>query len=137
MSIALEPGDGALGSSAVKIIRRLVLHGGAARVVLDGYLRPPVPDERAQRTDLLGDLADGLDVLAEIAGGLLDSGEQTHLMPFGWLVRAAADLVDGHSDRTVHLRASGGRGGDVIASLDTLEVGAKRMPRFRRHWLSA
>lgn len=89
VSIALEHGDLVLGAAAAKIIRKLIARTGALAVVIDGYLRPPTRGERTEGgTDLLTDLADSLDLLAEVTERLTHGGENVHTLPFGWRTRA-------------------------------------------------
>ncbi|WP_067566603.1 hypothetical protein [Nocardia acidivorans] len=121
VSIALEHGDLVLGAAAAKIIRKLVARTEAASVIIDGYLRPPTPGERtAGATDLLSDLADSLDLLAEVTERLTHGGENVHTLPFGWRTRARARVSEGsHTRHDIRLNAGDpGTGGGVVAVLD-------------------
>ncbi|WP_330179409.1 hypothetical protein OHB26_23420 [Nocardia sp. NBC_01503] len=121
VSIALEHGDLVLGAAAAKIIRKLIARTGALAVVIDGYLRPPTRGERTEGgTDLLTDLADSLDLLAEVTERLTHGGENVHTLPFGWRTRARAQMSDGaHTRHGIRLNAGDpGTGGGVVAALD-------------------
>ncbi|MFF2554698.1 threonyl-tRNA synthetase editing domain-containing protein [Nocardia sp. NPDC058058] len=129
VSIALEHGDLVLGAAAAKIIRRLGARTKATSVVIDGYLRLPTHRERSSpRIDLLTDLADSLDLLAEVTERLTHSGENVHMLPFGWHSKAQAEVTEGpHAQHSLRLHAGDlGAGGGVVAALDV-----PAMQRFR------
>ncbi|MFB8005981.1 hypothetical protein [Nocardia sp. NPDC056000] len=121
VSIALEHGDLLLGAAAAKLVRKLIARTEATSVVIDGYLRPPRRDERvATGTELLTDLADSLDLLAEVTERLTHSGEQVHTVPFGWRTGARAEVSGGaHAQHSIRLNAADpDTGGGVVAALD-------------------
>ncbi|WP_067694187.1 hypothetical protein [Nocardia jejuensis] len=121
ISIALEHGDLVLGAAATKIIRRLVARTTASSIIIDGYHRPPTPHERkTSRIDLLADLADSLDLLAEVTERLTHAGENVHTLPFGWHTGAHAHVAEGtHTQHSIRLHVSDpDTGGRVVAALD-------------------
>lgn len=86
VSIALERGeDLAFIDEAARAILRLATTDGAASIVIDGSFRP-LPRRAGDWPcrDVLVELADALDSVAEIARRLVVAGARVHLMPFGW-----------------------------------------------------
>ncbi|GAB2452555.1 hypothetical protein [Nocardia tengchongensis] len=121
VTIAMEHGDRAVGSVAVKLIRRIAAQTGATAIVVDGYLRPPSRSESARpRIDVLAELADALDLLTEIADLLVSEGGRIHVIPFGWRASTHADIANSaHAQRSIRLGVDDpALDGGVVAALD-------------------
>ncbi|WP_227984283.1 hypothetical protein [Nocardia spumae] len=85
LKIAVEPGDAAVASTAVEIIKTIANRTDAGYIVVDGIARwTRTGDSDGARLDVLTGLADALDVLSEVTERLEERGELVHLMPFGW-----------------------------------------------------
>ncbi|MEU6583355.1 threonyl-tRNA synthetase editing domain-containing protein [Nocardia sp. NPDC046763] len=121
VTIEVEHGDHVLSNAAVKVIRRVMTQTGAAGIVVDGYLKPPTGSRRTRLgSDLLLELADSLDLLAEITSRLAGEYERIHVMPFGWYRNAEAELTSGACGRrSIHLGGDHvSAAGRVVAALD-------------------
>ncbi|MFE3960100.1 hypothetical protein ACFXPS_38735 [Nocardia sp. NPDC059091] len=128
-TIEMEHGDRVLGSAVARAIRRIATHSDAAMIVIDGYLRPPSMREReSQGADLLTDLADALDLLTDINAQLSRGNDDVHVMPFGWHIRARADVLSGaFGQRSIQLG-----GGDPMVAGQVVAV--LNIPAAQRFW---
>ncbi|WP_139348015.1 hypothetical protein [Nocardia donostiensis] len=109
VTVGVEPGDSALADAAARIVRRMVAETDAAYIVVNGHLR--VLGNRFDRTtagvdELLSELADTLDVLAELSERLEEHGERVHLVPFGWTKTYRVEPFEpAVAQRVIHLSA--------------------------------
>lgn len=96
LRVVVEPGDRPLIAADVRALRGMYADSAAACVVITGTPLGRTPDVRsepaARALDILGHVADTLDVLADLADQLEERGERVHLMPFGWNVRWRARI---------------------------------------------
>ncbi len=91
--VVVEPGDCPLSGEAVRAIRYLCLVGEAAHIVIAGT--PHCTTSRFTSADdpldVLGHVADTLDLLSDLGEQLAEYGERVHVMPFGWKVACRAE----------------------------------------------
>lgn len=122
VTITVEPGDCELTGVAAKLIRRIAGQSKATSIVLDGRMSPPTVDSGVETgADLLVQLADALDVLADITEMTIAGGDSVHLMPYGWYSANKADLVDvDQAERLVHLCPRGIRRDQVVGTLSAV-----------------
>ncbi|MGW4241412.1 hypothetical protein [Nocardia sp. NPDC004722] len=102
VTVTVERGDAGLAPMAAELIRRIAEESTADSIVIDGHFNPPSVDDRA-RADFLSELADALDLLAEITE-LSASAAPTRLMPFGWRYRTRGLVIaERQAPRPIHL----------------------------------
>ncbi len=96
VTIGVDRGDRALAGTVVRLVQRIVTESDAGPIVVEGFACLPRPHERNSTPagfDALSELADALDVLAEVTERLEERGE--HVMPFGWYKNCRVDPLDG------------------------------------------
>lgn len=142
VTVGVGHGDLTLAGAAVQVVRHIVDETDAWQVVVDGVAHLPVSGDIANapaEVDVLSELADTLDVLAEFAERLEERGERVHLMPFGWHKTCRVDAIAGPRARQVlQLSADGTGSGHVPANpvclgAHTLSMrphGGRRSSRF-------
>ncbi|MFE3961087.1 hypothetical protein ACFXPS_43840 [Nocardia sp. NPDC059091] len=100
MAVTVEHGDVGLAALAAEFIQRIAEESAANSIVIDGRFSPAAADGTA---DFLSELADALDMIAEIAE-LSASAAPAYLMPFGWNSRTRGEVVaDSQAQRLIHL----------------------------------
>ncbi|MFJ9371131.1 hypothetical protein ACIRRA_42925 [Nocardia sp. NPDC101769] len=102
VTVTVEHGDAGLAALAAEQIQGIAAESAANSIVIDGRFCPMAPDGRTG-ADILSELADALDVLAEITE-LSASAAPTSLMPFGWQSRTRGTLVaDSQARHLIHV----------------------------------
>ncbi len=109
LKICVEPGDRSLAPAAAEIIKMTAARSDSGCIVIDGVTEwPRGQDLRERGFDVLTELADMLDILAEVTERLEERGELVHLMPFGWNTVRQAEIRDGSwSSQVTRLRPGG------------------------------
>lgn len=108
VTVAVEQDDAGLAPMAAELIRHIAQESTADSIVIDGRF---CPTTRYGRTgaDFLSELADALDLLAEITE-LAASAAPACLMPFGWQARTRSLVTAGSQARQLtHLRSTDSR----------------------------
>ncbi|MEU6587247.1 hypothetical protein [Nocardia sp. NPDC046763] len=108
VAVTVEHGDTGLEPVAAELIQRIAEESAANSIVIGGRFCPATPDGD-HSADFLSELADALDLLAEITE-LSASAAPTCLMPFGWHSRTRGVVVAGNqARRLIHLWPNGVR----------------------------
>ncbi|MFE3262331.1 hypothetical protein ACFXPS_43740 [Nocardia sp. NPDC059091] len=99
VAVTVEHGDSGLAPLAADLIQRIAEESTANSIVIDGRFSPA----RTDGADFLSELADALDLIAEIAERAA-STVPASLIPFGWSSRTRGVVVsDDHPRRLIHL----------------------------------